>query len=229
MIKHVIFDFADTLAELVPRREDIISDYIWKFSSVRVDANLIAKNCITLSNLMPYSSVEIVTEEQRMRFYQKYNRALFLNLGVLHLVDPTDLVNQFHKSIMHWEIKRGVLETICRLRDLGYKVSIISNFDKRLDGIINGYLAIGKFLDFIHISQIEQLEKPDTRFYDTFFTKNNVSIEESIYIGDSYSLDFLPAAEIGLRVFLLDERDIYVNVKNRIRDIREILGILERD
>lgn len=223
MKKYVLFDFADTIAELVPSREKIINDFIFSNSRIKIDEELISKAYLQVSTSMPYSSVITRTNEQRLAYYEEFNRAMFINLGILHKVDPKDLINNFQKTKAHWILKVGVTDLFLKLKNLEYKIGILSNFDTRLSEIINNNLRINNYIDFMHISQSEYLEKPNILFYESFFSKNAIKIEESIYIGDSYFLDYLPANKLNLTCFLLDEKNNYPFVNNRIQSLDEIM------
>lgn len=223
MKKYVLFDFADTIAELVPSREKIINDFIFSNSRIKIDEELISKAYLQVSTSMPYSSVITRTNEQRLAYYEEFNRAMFINLGILHKVDPKDLINNFKKTKAHWILKEGVTDLFLKLKNLEYKIGILSNFDTRLSEIIKNNLRINNYIDFMHISQSEYLEKPNILFYESFFSKNAIKIEESIYIGDSYFLDYLPANKLNLTCFLLDEKNNYPFVNNRIQSLDEIM------
>jgi FMN phosphatase YigB (HAD superfamily) len=75
----------------------------------------------------------------------------------------------------------------------------------------------------LHISQTEGIEKPDPRFYRSFFDRYRIAIEDSFYVGDSYVLDFLPATGIGLKTWLLDEGGLYPYCPDAIGSLDELL------
>ena len=66
------------------------------------------------------------------------------------------------------------------------------------------------------------LEKPDCSFYESFFEFSNYNKNETIYVGDSYLLDYLPAKRIDLDVYLLDENNLYQHIPERIKSILDI-------
>lgn len=221
-----LFDFADTLAELQPRRQDIVADYIARVGGIHIGPEAIARAYKAVDLLLPYSSVKTRTQEQRDHFYREYNRQMFALLGVTHRADPAGLIAAFGERKAHWQLKPGARDTLVALRGRGYRIGIISNFDSRLEQVVFEFLGLGDLIDYLHISQTEGVEKPDPRFYLGFFERHGLQIERSVYVGDSYTLDFLPATGIGLRAWLLDEAGLYPHLPEAIRSIGDVPGLL---
>jgi FMN phosphatase YigB (HAD superfamily) len=221
-----LFDFADTLAELQPSRHDIVADYIARVGHLRIGADAIARAYKAVDLMLPYSSVQTRTREQRDDFYREYNGQLFALLGVSHLADPAGLIAAFCERKAHWQLKPGARDTLVTLRGRGYRIGIISNFDTRLEQVVHDHLGLGDMVDYLHISQAEGVEKPDPRFYLGFFERHGLRIEHSAYVGDSYTLDFLPATGISLKAWLLDEAGLYPHLPEAIRSIGDVPGLL---
>jgi HAD superfamily hydrolase (TIGR01549 family) len=175
---------------------------------------------------MPYSSIKNQTTEQHNEFYCNYNKQLFLLLGVIHSVDPVDLISDFKEKKSHWMLKSGALSLISYLRQRNYHIGIISNFDARLNEVVYQHLGLSGMVDYLHISQIEGLEKPNPLFYRSFLERYEISIAKSFYVGDSYLLDFLPATNLGLRTWLLDEADLYSKTSWTIKNLSEVIDRL---
>lgn len=223
-----LFDFADTLAELQPSRQDIVGNYIERVSGTRVGTDAIIRSYKAVDLLMQYSSVHTRSKEQRAAFYLEYNRHLFALLGVSHLADPAGLFAAFGERKAHWQLKSGARDTLDELRRRGYRIGIISNFDTRLEQLIHDHLGLASTVDYLHISQSEGIEKPDPRFYLSFFDRHGVAIKHSFYVGDSYILDFLPATSIGLKTWLLDETRLYPYCPDAITSVGELLQRIPR-
>jgi putative hydrolase of the HAD superfamily len=221
-----LFDFADTLAELQPNRQDIVANYIERVGGIRVGMDAVARAYKAVDLLMPYSSVKTTTATQRADFYRDYNRQLFALLGVAHRADPSGLIAAFGETKAHWQLKPGARDVLAELRRRGYRIGIISNFDTRLEQIVHDHLGLAGTVDYLHISQTEGVEKPDPRFYQGFFERHGLDIAHSFYTGDSYVLDFLPASGLGLKTWLLDEAGLYPHLPEAIRSLGEIIDHL---
>lgn len=223
---HVLFDFADTLAELQPSRQDVVAAHLQHVAGVDVPAEHIARCYKAVDLLMQYSSLRTRTVAQRTEFYLEYNQRLLALLGVLHKVPPESLFEAFGQYEKHWALKPGARATLDALRHRGYKIGIISNFDSRLEQIVHERLELGGVIDHLHISQTEGVEKPDPRFYLGFFERHGISIKRAVYLGDSYVLDFLPATGIGLKTWLLDEAGLYAHCPEAVRKVSDLLPLL---
>jgi HAD superfamily hydrolase (TIGR01549 family) len=218
-----IFDFAGTLAELVPSRQKIVADYVERVSGIKLKTDVITRSYIALDLIMHYSSVSNRSIRQRNKFYLKYNRCLLDMLGLTHLVNPKGLLSAFNEHERHWELKRGALDVLNSLHIKGYYIAIISNFDSCLDQIVYDRLKLSGIIEHLHVSQTEGVEKPSPEFYERFFQKYNIEKYKSFYVGDSYVLDFLPATSIGLKAWLFDEFNFYSDSPGRIKKLNELL------
>jgi len=216
MIKTVLFDFVNTLAYLSPSRENILQQFLQEKNQLILEAY---KNT---DEYMPYSSIKISNLHEKRKFYSGYNQILFNNLGSLCYNDFYDYYNSIKKE---WLLYDDALQTINDLKSRDIKVGIISNFDKNLDKILQ-FLRIGDLLDIVVISAKIQLEKPNIEFYN--YVKNNydLNLTETLYIGDSYNLDYVPSRHVGYESYIIDRNNLYCNVPNRVQKLSDIIEII---
>ena len=224
MTRYALFDFANTLADLLPSRTQVMHNYIYSCCGLCVDDASIARAYQAVDLIMPYSSVQIQTSNRRHDFYHEYNNQLLNFLGVSHLTDPKALFQAFQGKKRHWILKPNVLRILAELRNKGWSIGIISNFDESLERLVHQELVMTDLIDVLHISQVEGIEKPNARFFQSFLERYGVDIENSFYVGDSYSLDFLPAISLGLRAWLLDELGYYSHLPQSIRSLDDVLA-----
>jgi HAD superfamily hydrolase (TIGR01549 family) len=222
MIKNILLDFAETIAELKPTREDILEDFLVQ-KKIKISKQKIYQVYKYIDISLPYSSVKINNIVDKNNFYLKYNHQLFTMLGLVHFSEDInkEFLDFFLGIKKHWTIKTDLFELLKELKKDGYSLSLISNFDTRLKDILHN-LKLDDFFDFVHISQEAGLEKPDINFYKSFFEISKYNMSETIYIGDSYLLDYAPAKKIGLNVYLLDESHLYSHINERIISILDV-------
>lgn len=218
----VLFDFADTLAELTPRRERLVAELVAKEVGIELGEGQVRRAYRYLDLWSPYSSVRIRRPEDRRTFYLEYNRHLLDALGLSHLLDPARLLTAFEAGETHWQLKAGAMDVLHSLKARGMEIGILSNFDTRLKEIVEDHLGLGGLVDRLHISQAVGLEKPDPRFYRAFFEAQGPDPARCVYIGDNYRLDFLPARAMGLETLLLDETGLYPHLPQAIAEITEV-------
>ncbi len=219
-----IFDFAGTIAELSPSSADMLRSFLKENYDIRLEKSTAEKAYDCVDRSLFYSSVKIHDFEDKKEFYKNYNDLILKNLALFDIVDNSknQLFEYFTSVKRHWILKYDVKETFEILKEEGKSVSIISNFDSKLKKILQD-LEISHLIDNVHISQDIGYEKPDKKFYELFFEKYPPAIEESLYLGDSYELDFVPATSIGLKTLLIDEREKFAKRDEVITSVSQIL------
>ena len=228
MIKNVLFDFAGTIADLSPSSEEMLCSYVEKFCDFELEKEKAREAFACLDKHMFYSSVKVTDFDSKSKYYQHYNDMIIKSLGISDRVDNSknQLFEYFASRDRHWVLKPDVKDTFITLKDRGFKVGIISNFDSKLLDIVDR-LEVSNLIDYLHISQDEGYEKPQLEFYQSFFDRHGLKVDESSYCGDSYILDFLPALSLEIeKPFIIDPHGNYSKREETIQNISDILKIL---
>tara|TARA_R110000824_G_scaffold400651_2_gene608701 strand:- start:11588 stop:12277 length:690 start_codon:yes stop_codon:yes gene_type:complete len=229
MIDTVVFDFVNTLAYLNPKREDVIYNFLVD-NKIKISKKRILDALKVADDQCHYSCFEIIDKESKKKFFQtKYNKALLVSLEV----DFTNenclaLYDYFNNIYKEWILHDGAIETIKQLKKLGYTIGVASNFESSLKTKLASKLGIVKYLDFLEVSQCIGLEKPDIKFYEYVIKNNNLKPETTLYIGDSYVLDYLPGQEAGFNCCLYDKNNIHKFVSNRISHFNQVLDHIKK-
>ena len=225
--KLVIFDFADTIAKLSPSKEELLQNFILQEINLDISLKHIQEIYHYATNLFFYSSVNIKKIESKKEFYIKFNNDILSLLGISHLVDSEKLFHYFNENGQHWILKNDVKEIFMSLKEKNYLISLVSNFDERLNQILKK-LEIDGLLDSKFISQEVRLEKPDIEFFKLPLKKHNIDSKNTFFIGDSYFLDFIPSNKLGIFPILLDENNRYplIPEKNKIKNITDCRDLI---
>ncbi len=95
--------------------------------------------------------------------------------------------------------------TLQRLRDAGFKLAIVSNWDTPLDPLTER-LGISDYFDAIVASHDARVrsEKPDPHIFNYALAAVGVSAEEAVHVGDTYQADIVGARNVRIRPILLD-------------------------
>ena len=121
-----------------------------------------------------------------------------------------------------------VLPALRELGEGGYRLGLISNFERWLEEMLVE-LEVGHIFDVAVISGIEGVEKPDASIYLRALDKAGVSPEASVHVGDSPGLDVEPARSVGMRTVLLDRIGRYEGHEGpRIRSLKELPDLLTK-
>lgn len=225
--KLVIFDFADTIAKLSPSKEELLHKFILNELNLDIPLKHIEEVYHYATNLLFYSSVNIQKIKSKKEFYKNFNNDILCLLGIAHLLNSEKLFHYFNQNGQHWILKNGVKELFKNLKKEGFMVSLVSNFDERLNQILKD-LEIYDLLDSRFISQEVGLEKPDINFFKLPLKKHNTEARDTFFIGDSYFLDFIPSQSLGIFPILLDENNRFPLISKiyKINNISECKKII---
>ena len=208
MTKAVFFDFYQTLGvwgqSLKPRLQKITDRYgcevNWEcYATAR--ENLYAE----ASGSDPTTHALLETMQEIIESYCEFVRAL----GV-----------QEHVEQMTWELLQSehslfaanaatlyddTVPTLQHLRDAGFKLAIVSNWDTPLDPLTER-LGIAHYFDIIVASHDARVRsaKPDPHIFNYTLEAVGVSAAETIHVGDTYEADIIGAKNAGIRPILID-------------------------
>lgn len=140
-------------------------------------------------------------------FWSMFYIRLFEVLGV----DDERLRQQLvanTRSSANWDQPRpGTSEALAKIREK-YKTAVISNSDGKIAdvlaraGIAEGFLSITD-------SGVVGKEKPHPFIFETALGGVGARPEESLYVGDVYSVDYRGATKAGMRAVLFDVPGAY--------------------
>ena len=121
-----------------------------------------------------------------------------------------------------------VVPTLEHLRDAGFKLAIVSNWDTPLDPLTER-LGIADYFDAIIASHDTRVrsEKPDPHIFNYALAAVGVSAEEVVHVGDTYEADIVGARDVGIRPILLDRDGTQTGRwKETIRSLAELPKML---
>jgi putative hydrolase of the HAD superfamily len=126
-----------------------------------------------------------------------------------------------------WLLYPETGETLSALNKRGLRLSVISNFDSRLVGILRG-LGIADRFEHILVSSRVGYAKPDREIFDLALQQHDLKASEALHVGDSEEKDLNGANQAGLRGVLVErDGDRKCNLGPRITSLRDILSLLD--
>lgn len=141
---------------------------------------------------------------------------------------------EHHAAILHklWEKNRAVglwtvvppetHDLLARLKEEGYRLGVISNSDGKLEGKLKRF-GLAEYFGVIIDSDVVGVEKPHPQIFHLALSALGVGSDESIYVGDIYSIDIMGARLAGLRAVLIDPLGLYERVDcPRIRTLVDL-------
>lgn len=100
-----------------------------------------------------------------------------------------------------WRVFPEVPEVLAAARESGFRIAVVSNFDRRLHGILEGH---GLHFDAVITSADAQSRKPEPRIFQHALTALELREEDAFHAGDSRRADLEGAESLGIEAFLLE-------------------------
>ena len=101
-----------------------------------------------------------------------------------------------------WEAFGDAPEILASLRERGFRLAVVSNFDQRLHAVL-GHLGLREHFEHVILSSETGSDKPDPRIFRRALELMDVAAAEALHVGDEPAKDG-GAEAIGLRVFHLE-------------------------
>jgi putative hydrolase of the HAD superfamily len=125
-----------------------------------------------------------------------------------------------------WLLYPEVAETMAALEKRGIVLSVISNFDSRLIGILEG-LGAARWFEHIFISSRVGYAKPDRQIFHTALKRHRLKAGDTLHVGDSEENDLHGANKAGLKGVLVERNGgTHSNLSQRITSLTSILFLL---
>ena len=112
----------------------------------------------------------------------------------------------FHyEELKAWKLFDDVIPALEKLREMRIKIGVISNFDSRLNTLLEGF-GLAKYFDTIHISSRVGSAKPQPEIFNSALQANKILPSEAVHIGDSLIEDYQAAINAGLSAWLIERK-----------------------
>jgi HAD superfamily hydrolase (TIGR01509 family) len=112
------------------------------------------------------------------------------------------------RTSANWcDIRAGTREILQRI-GRHYPIAVISNADGKIADVLERCGIVDCFLT-ITDSGLLGHEKPHPAIFEAALRGMNVSPEQSLYVGDVYSVDYLGATRAGMQAILFDVSGAY--------------------
>ena len=158
-------------------------------------------------------------------FWDMFYARLFKELDVKDEGLRQQLIANTRTSANWDQVRPGTHEALAQIREK-YKTAVISNADGKIAealarcGIAEGFLTITD-------SGVVGREKPDPVIFETALKSVSARPEESLYVGDVYSVDYRGATGAGMQAVLFDVPGAYRDRGlPRVESLEELVGMI---
>lgn len=107
-----------------------------------------------------------------------------------------------------WRVFQDVIPTLQVLRNKGFKLGVISNWDHRLSDIFKK-MDIEKYFNFIISSASTKTYKPGKEIFDIAINEVNCNPKDVLFVGDHWLADILGAKKAGLNPIFINRNNSF--------------------
>lgn len=149
-------------------------------------------------------------------------------------LDRSHLFEPFFEAILAyyarhdvWHLMPGCRQTLNHLAARRIRLAVVSNFDSRLPGLLQG-LGIDAFFEAIVYSSRAGAAKPNRRIFQLALLQMGLLPGAVLHVGDSLEHDVQGACAAGLRAVLFDPQGRYRRQDGlaRIEHLTDTLDLL---
>jgi putative hydrolase of the HAD superfamily len=123
-----------------------------------------------------------------------------------------------------WAVDADAAETFAGLRERGLILGLASNYDSRLDKVVEGHAELRSLRPHIVVSSQVGHRKPGRSFFAAVMDTVGLPAEAIAFVGDDVANDYEGAAAAGMAAILLDPKDRHLVCPARIASLRVLLG-----
>lgn len=127
----------------------------------------------------------------------EFLRKLNIEVTAEHLETFKDLYLRYHEEFT--EPFPHVVQTLIKLKSMGFRLAIISNIDNEIIEPVLKRLGILDIFELIVTSEELGFGKPNPKIFEYTLKKLKVSPQDAIFIGDSLTNDVEGAKAVGIK------------------------------
>jgi HAD superfamily hydrolase (TIGR01509 family) len=200
-VKVVFFDVGNTL--LFPNRERIHAPLTERGFTPDAE-HLRDLECRTKNR---FDGLMVADGAADHSFWWMFYSRLLSEIGLEDDAVRDQLVTGVRNSANWDQIRPGTAE---QLHDIGqrYRIAVISNADGGIEDVLDR-CGIARCFLTITDSGVVGYEKPHPEIFRQALKSMNAAPEESLYVGDVYSVDYLGATGAGMHAVLMDVAGAY--------------------
>jgi putative hydrolase of the HAD superfamily len=218
-IKCIFFDVGNTL--LFPNRERIHTPLAER--GLTPDPDLLRD--LERSTKNEFDARMVQNGSTDHSFWWMFYSQLLAKIGLNDDSVRDHLVSSIRQSA-NWDIMPpGTREQLLRI-GARYRIGVISNADGKIEDVLRR-CNIADCFRTITDSGLVGYEKPHPEIFRQALLAMNAAPEESLYVGDLYSVDYLGATGAGMQAILMDVPNAYCDKGvPRVESLEELNSLL---
>lgn len=220
----VTFDCAQTLVDVRWAPQTAMRDCATRLGIELPDEAFVAYGRLFHGRLAEYGAVNLSGDVRELEeFWWRLGRDWLAEHG-----DPGDIDRflaaaselAYGPEQVWFRAYEDATPCLRRLKELGYKLAVVSNWDLSLNRILRT-LDLEPYFDEVVISLQEGVEKPEPRLFEIAMERVGVPAAQTLHIGDNPVDDGDGAERAGIRRLLID-RSAEATGEGQIRSLEEL-------
>ena len=102
-----------------------------------------------------------------------------------------------------WRAYPDALDALRQLKEEGYRLGVVSNYDSRLENVLRA-LELDHYFDVVVYSSAAGAAKPDPAIFEAALSALSVLPGDAVHVGDQPRTDIEGARACGMHAILLD-------------------------
>ena len=166
-------------------------------------------------------------EAAQKEWWRDVVRETFRDLGAFPGFDRFfESVYDLFATDAAWELEPGCRPVLERLKLQGRNLGIISNFDSRIDSVLES-LEIRQFFDLISVSSESPYAKPQEAMFRMVVRRAGAVPGRCLHVGDHPGEDYDAGRSAGLHALLYDPGRRWAGrADHRIEDLQDVISFL---
>jgi putative hydrolase of the HAD superfamily len=219
-VKAILFDAAETLFTTRGSVGEIYGSMAREYGSTA------SPDTIQVAFVRNFRGAGPVSVENQKLWWKDIVRRVFIEVGMVdNFEEFFDRVYDTFRDSQGWTLFPETRQVLGELRDQGYKLGVISNFDTRIYSVMES-LAILQFFDAVTTSSETGYCKPDPEIFQAAVEALNVAPSETLIVGDNPKDDIEAGIRAGLHGILLDRGGRHPAAAQRIFSLQELIPLL---
>jgi putative hydrolase of the HAD superfamily len=215
----VLFDATGTLIELVEPVGDTYARFAaGQGASRAARLEKAFRNAIRSAAPIDYRATPAAEVEARERAW--WRRVVRTTFGAA-AIQPRDSEGCFEALFAHfataeaWRVREGADAALGWLREAGFRLAVVSNFDHRLPGLLEA-LGIARHFDAVALPSVQRIAKPEPGAFEATLRGLGVRAVDAAFVGDDRERDFAVARNLGMLVIDVTELATLADLPGRL-------------
>lgn len=208
----VFFDAGNTLLHVDPSIGEVYAEVSRSFgcpvSPAEIEGHLLGVWKQHLDKVKASPEALVTSEEQEYEMWRMLTYTVHERVPSL-TCDPRSWFEALYQTFgeaRRFRLFPDVEETLGALGEKGIRIGVISNWDSRLERILNG-IGLSQVFDVVAISSLVGYSKPHPRIFEIALERAGLPPEEAVHVGDTYRDDVEGARSAGIQAFHLKRNE----------------------